>query len=219
MQIYFLGDDEAATRRKEKIIQFEKKDVSIGRKKRIEKILEILTNEMEDNELLETYERAVEVAESNDSEEVKIIWCAKERGAHHPKQYKEPDECLPAIITSKNYTKKNNREIVLHLKKKSLDKECPNEDGKNVSFINEFHRIYYASHYVLFFPGGQSSFGFYLPKRNGENEKFDFRAPNVCNRKRRKRCKTKVKDNLKNEQNMKPFVTCRAFYRYQFNKE
>ena len=216
VQIYFLGEDEATIRRKEKLIKFTKEKISTGREKRMEKILDILTSETEDNKLLDTYEKALEVAEENGSEDVKIIWCAKERGAHHVKQYKERDDCLPAIITTENYEKKGAREIVLFLKKKALEDYGENDGGNNVSFINEFHRIYDCSHYVLFFPGGQSSFGFYLPKINGKNKKFKFKKPSKAGKKRKKRSKQSKVIETDNEKDN--FVTCREFYRYQFQQ-
>ena len=80
-------------------------------------------------------------------------------GAHHEKQYREPDERLPAIITTENYEKKCEREVVLFLKKECLDENTEGKGQEKVAFINKFHRIYDCSHYVMFFPG-QNSFGF-----------------------------------------------------------
>ena len=85
MLLYFLGDEEAAAKRKQKLLQFESKNISKKKISRVEEILGILTEEIENNILLKTYDKALQVATEENSDEVKIIWCAKKSGGHHKK--------------------------------------------------------------------------------------------------------------------------------------
>ena len=125
------------------------------------------------------------------------------------KQYKEPEENLPAVITTENYEKKCEGEVVLFLKNKCLEENNDGKGDESLSFISEFHRIYDASHYVLFFPSGQNSFGFYPPKKNGESKNFDIVPPNKERKKRKiNESEKSVKAGEKKKVN-KDYVTCR----------
>ncbi len=144
----------------------------------IKEIVVTLQNVLnEQNKFVKRYKTAQECMEKQQYQNLKIVFKCNERPrGSHARLYNKPiEDEIGVLVPDTDKTKYKHRCVVMYLKdcperfkkKKNKDgEEIEEEDDskKKYQSINEFNKQYDPLHYVLLFPAGQMSWGFYMPR-------------------------------------------------------
>ena len=171
-----VNNDEERKKLERKIKRHEKKRAEI---KELVSIIQNVLNKQ--NKFVQRYKTAKEMMNQNDSANLKIVFkCNQRPRGTHARLYNKPiEDEIGVLVPDTDKTKYASRCIVMYLKdspNRFKDKKKPdaaynndndefnNGSRKRYQRINEFNKQYDPLHYVVLFPAGKMSWGFYLPR-------------------------------------------------------